>query len=91
MWWVIGAIALFIMLFCYCACVLAGRADGKKREWFGQEEEGALKSIPPEKELSDKLGSEIYSTTEPSYLLLSGSSLLGTRKKIQIQLSKSRI
>ena len=91
MWWVIGAIALFIMLFCYCACVLAGRADSKKREWFSQEEEGALKSIPPEKELLDKSGGEICSTPEPSSLLLSGSGLLGPRKKIQIQLSKSRI
>jgi len=81
MWWVIGAITLFIMLFCYCACVLAGRADEKRKEWFNPEEEKPLKSIPPEKEFLGSDGSGVCSTPDPSPLLLFGSIPLGFRKK----------
>jgi hypothetical protein len=84
MWWVIGARASFIVLFCYCSCVLAGRADEKKSEWLSREEECTLKLIPPEREFRDAHASGIQSAAppEPSALLPFGSSLVGLRKNI---------
>lgn len=84
MWWVIGALASFIVLSCYCSCVLAGRADQKKSEWLSREEEGTLRSIPPEKEFRDARRSGVRPSLPPnsSALLPFGSGLVGVRKNI---------
>jgi len=84
MWWVIGAVALFIMLFCYCSCVLAGRADEKKNEWLSRQEKDTLKSIPLAREIKDPHASGVQSAAlpEPSPLLPFGSGLVGARKNI---------
>ena len=82
MWWVIGGASLFIILFCYCACVLAGRADDKKSEWIGRGEEGIVKSNPSEREFRDARRREGHPSQEPSAFPLFGSGLVGARKKI---------
>jgi hypothetical protein len=82
MWWVIGAVASFIMLFCYCACVLAGRADDKKNQWMSREEEGTAKSVPSEMDFQYSPRSGVCPPPEPSTLLLFDSSFVGFRKKI---------
>jgi hypothetical protein len=82
MWWVIGAVASFIVLFCYCSCVLAGRADEKKNEWLSQEEERTTKSVPSERGFRDERGSGVCPAPEPCTLLHFGSSLAGVRENI---------
>ena len=82
MWWVMGAVAFLVMLFCYCSCVLAGRADDQKDEWMSRKEEGAMKSIPSERDFQYPPRSGVCPPPEPSTLLLFDSSLVGFRKKI---------
>ena len=82
MWWVIGTVALFIMLFCYCSCVLAGRADDQKDEWMSRKEEVTMKSIPSEGDFQCSRVSGVWPLPGPSTLLLFVSNLVGFRKTI---------
>ena len=82
MWWIIGTVAFLVMLFCYCSCVLAGRADDQKDEWMSRKEEGTMKSIPSERDPQFSRGSGACPPPEPSTLPLFDSRLVGFRERI---------
>jgi len=82
MWWVIGTVALFIVLVIYSSCVLAGRANDQMDEWMSPEEEVTIKSIPSEGDFRYSRGSGVYPPPEPSTLPLFDSSPVGFRQKI---------
>ena len=86
MWWVIGIVALFIVLFSYCSCVLAGRADDQKDEWLSREEKVPMKSIPSEGDFQYSSGTGVCPPPEPSTLLLFDSSPRGSGIKFRKQI-----
>lgn len=66
MWWVIGVVALFIIPFGYCSCVLARRADDQKDEWITRKERVSMKSIPSEDDFQNSRASGVWSLPKPS-------------------------
>ena len=44
----IGVVALFIVPFAYCSCVVAGSEDEQKDEWMSQKEEVTIETNPSE-------------------------------------------